>query len=264
MVGDYLRERRTIVSAYYPSNVEQYLFRPPTPGGNGGWQEYYTSVGLMPLDSSSIWIRSNGLRVNNAQVVQSLQGLPQPAAMPGIVWRSTAVPPPTPPTPPTPPARPVEVQAVAVPTQLPNLGSLTGTIRDSATGNPLQSATVVIAGTASGATTNVNGQYTIGNVTPGIYNLNVRRVGYAPASAADVRVASGAPTIVDIRAVMQTVNVTNVAVGRVGGLTVVGVGGSITSMSGSGGVVFCPILEFLAAYNAGRVTSYNDATRCTR
>jgi hypothetical protein len=56
-VGTYLKERGAIVGAFYLSNVEQYLFRPPL-GGNSIHKEFYESVATLPLDESSMFIRS--------------------------------------------------------------------------------------------------------------------------------------------------------------------------------------------------------------
>jgi hypothetical protein len=56
-VGQYLREHGAIVGAFYLSNVEQYLFRPPD-GGLRIDRQFYESVGTFPLDDSSMFIRS--------------------------------------------------------------------------------------------------------------------------------------------------------------------------------------------------------------
>jgi len=60
-VGQYLKEHGAIVGAFYLSNVEQYLFRPPQ-GGSPIHAQFYQSVGTLPLDASSMFIRS-GSRV---------------------------------------------------------------------------------------------------------------------------------------------------------------------------------------------------------
>lgn len=56
-VGQYLKDHGAIVGAFYLSNVEQYLFRPPdqTPPVA---RQFYESVGTLPLDESSMFIRS--------------------------------------------------------------------------------------------------------------------------------------------------------------------------------------------------------------
>jgi hypothetical protein len=52
-VGEYLKGRDAVVTAFYTSNVEQYLFN-----GYGGDQRFYRNVAALPLDSTSTFIRS--------------------------------------------------------------------------------------------------------------------------------------------------------------------------------------------------------------
>ena len=52
-VASYLKDRHLVVSAFYLSNVEQYLFQ-----GDDDWRRFYQNVGTLPLDSSSTFIRS--------------------------------------------------------------------------------------------------------------------------------------------------------------------------------------------------------------
>jgi hypothetical protein len=51
-VGGYVRDRGALVSAFYVSNVEQYL------GRNGIWGQFCANVATLPLDESSTFIRS--------------------------------------------------------------------------------------------------------------------------------------------------------------------------------------------------------------
>jgi hypothetical protein len=51
-VGRYLRERSAIVSAFYLSNVEQYLRQ------DGIWDQFCANVATLPLDDTSTFIRS--------------------------------------------------------------------------------------------------------------------------------------------------------------------------------------------------------------
>ena len=51
-VGRYLKEREATVSAFYLSNVEQYLQR------EGSWYAFCANVATLPLDASSTFIRS--------------------------------------------------------------------------------------------------------------------------------------------------------------------------------------------------------------
>jgi len=51
-VGNYLIEHDTRVSAFYLSNVEQYLFMSPD-----DWKNFYNNVAALPLDSKSAFVR---------------------------------------------------------------------------------------------------------------------------------------------------------------------------------------------------------------
>ena len=52
-VGGWLKDRNATVSAFYLSNVEQYLFRQ-----DDDWRRFLANVGMLPLDSSSTFLRS--------------------------------------------------------------------------------------------------------------------------------------------------------------------------------------------------------------
>jgi hypothetical protein len=68
-VAGYLREHDVPVTAFYLSNVEQYLFNQ-----NDDWRKFFANVGTLPLDSASTFIRSsfNGMGPPNAQLYASL------------------------------------------------------------------------------------------------------------------------------------------------------------------------------------------------
>ncbi len=51
-VGKWVKDRGGLVTTFYTSNVEQYLFQ------NRVWKEYYDNIASMPLDDSSTFIRS--------------------------------------------------------------------------------------------------------------------------------------------------------------------------------------------------------------
>ena len=52
-VGKYLRERNAPVTAFYTSNVEQYLFQQAD-----DWRRFFANVATMPLDAKSTFIRA--------------------------------------------------------------------------------------------------------------------------------------------------------------------------------------------------------------
>ena len=71
-VAQWLRERDLTVTAFYVSNVEQYLFR-----DGRAWERFYSNVSALPIDSTSRFIRSvprasrmplNRVRVGSAPV----------------------------------------------------------------------------------------------------------------------------------------------------------------------------------------------------
>ena len=55
-IGAYLKEHRAVVRAFYVSNVEQYLF------GDGKDRAFYSNVAMLPVDSTSVFIRPYSMR----------------------------------------------------------------------------------------------------------------------------------------------------------------------------------------------------------
>ena len=51
-VGQYVRDHGATVTAFYTSNVEQYLFQ------SDDWKKFFTNVATLPVDSSSTFIRA--------------------------------------------------------------------------------------------------------------------------------------------------------------------------------------------------------------
>jgi hypothetical protein len=74
-VGAYLKEQDAVVTAFYTSNVEQYLFQ------DDGWRRYYRNVAALPLDRSSTFIRAYfpgggiGTPVQSSTLLCSIQEL---------------------------------------------------------------------------------------------------------------------------------------------------------------------------------------------
>jgi hypothetical protein len=72
-VGAYLKQHGGTLTAFYTSNVEQYLFQQ-----GDDWNRFYANVATLPLDSASTFIRSlsngNGFRPGspNSRSVQLL------------------------------------------------------------------------------------------------------------------------------------------------------------------------------------------------
>jgi outer membrane receptor for ferrienterochelin and colicin len=80
-------------------------------------------------------------------------------------------------------------------------GTISGVVTDATTGETVIGANVVIQGTTVGAATDIDGKFTIANVKPGTYNLQVTFVTYKAHVIPDVVVESGKKT--DIQVQMQ-------------------------------------------------------------
>ena len=57
-------------------------------------------------------------------------------------------------------------------------GKISGTVKDTNTNEPLPGCNIIIEGTDLGAATNVDGQFVILNITPGIYTVRASMIGY--------------------------------------------------------------------------------------
>ena len=69
-IAEYLKDHDAIVTTFYVSNVEQYLFRPDPTSRNGGAQRFYENVAGLPLEGSSTFIRVS----NNDAIKQTYPG----------------------------------------------------------------------------------------------------------------------------------------------------------------------------------------------
>lgn len=61
-------------------------------------------------------------------------------------------------------------------------GSIVVSVADSGSNNPIQGATVSLAGTTTIGTTDIHGKVTLSNVTPGAYSVTVKLLGYKSAT----------------------------------------------------------------------------------
>ncbi len=87
---------------------------------------------------------------------------------------------------------------------LANSGKIAGTVTDSETGEPLIGANVFIIESSQGASTDLNGEYVILNVTPGVYSLRVTYVGYQQQLIQNVRVETDRTTTIDLEMSFDT------------------------------------------------------------
>jgi len=68
-------------------------------------------------------------------------------------------------------------------------GKITGVVKDADTGEPLPGANIIVKGTQMGAATNLQGEYIIINVPPGVYTLRTSMMGYKTHITQQVRVS---------------------------------------------------------------------------
>ena len=90
--------------------------------------------------------------------------------------------------------------------------TITGTVTDASTSQPIAGVQVQVTGTNTGATTGDNGRYTIPNLGPGTYTVTFRRVGYNPATVQSVAVTAGAPTTLDQRLTVSVLRLQSMVV----------------------------------------------------
>lgn len=92
-------------------------------------------------------------------------------------------------------------------------GTVTGLITDEVTLAPLPTVQVFLQGTSRGGLTNQEGRFTLNDVPPGSYTLVAQRIGYQEARQANVTVAQGqatsvnlamSPTVLSLQAVVAT------------------------------------------------------------
>jgi len=77
--------------------------------------------------------------------------------------------------------------------QLKQAGSMVGHVINFSTKEPIVSATIVIQGTTIGAATDIEGNFSIKNVSVGTYNIRASALGFQPMVKTDVVISVGKP-----------------------------------------------------------------------
>lgn len=91
-------------------------------------------------------------------------------------------------------------------------GKIAGTITDKTTGEALPGVNVLVLGTSLGASTDLNGQYTILEILPGTYRLQVSMIGYKKVIVEDVVVHIDQTSRVDVALETEAVQAGEVVV----------------------------------------------------
>jgi outer membrane receptor for ferrienterochelin and colicin len=93
-----------------------------------------------------------------------------------------------------------------------NSGSVTGIVRDKATGETMPGVNVVIEGTLRGTSTDADGRFTIPAILPGTWNMVFSFISYKPLRMEGVIVRSGSVTSIDAVMEDQSVELDDIVV----------------------------------------------------
>jgi outer membrane receptor protein involved in Fe transport len=91
-------------------------------------------------------------------------------------------------------------------------GKIAGRINDHEKGEGLPGANVVVMGTNLGAATDPDGTYALMNIRPGVYQLRVTLVGYAPTVISGVKVTADQTTLINVQLTSSAVQLEDVVV----------------------------------------------------
>ena len=91
-------------------------------------------------------------------------------------------------------------------------GKIAGTISDKKTGEPLPGANIVVLETTLGTTTDAEGRYTILEVPPGTYDVQISYVGYEKVKVDGVRVFIDQTARIDVALEEETIEVGEVVI----------------------------------------------------
>jgi len=91
-------------------------------------------------------------------------------------------------------------------------GKLRGKVTDKESGEALIGANVTVEGSSVGASTDVNGEYIILSVQPGVYIIKASYIGYSPITVTNVRVNSNLTTTQDFKLSSTAIQVSAVEI----------------------------------------------------
>ncbi|NBV31120.1 MAG: carboxypeptidase-like regulatory domain-containing protein, partial [Bacteroidetes bacterium] len=83
-------------------------------------------------------------------------------------------------------------------------GSISGVITDKENGETLPGVNVIIRGTSFGASTDLDGRYTIRNIRPGEYSIEISYIGFERLLFTGIRVVAGETTELNAEIVPTT------------------------------------------------------------
>jgi TonB-linked SusC/RagA family outer membrane protein len=122
-------------------------------------------------------------------------------------------------------------------------GTMTGTVTDQATGDPLETARVVLIGTTRIESTGRDGRYTFRGVAPGTYGVRVLRLGYRPETDS-ASVAADESVTLDFALTPAPVQLDEIVTTATGQQSRLEIGNSIATIAASQVAEEAPITEF--------------------
>ena len=127
-------------------------------------------------------------------------------------------------------------------------GKIAGVITDKSTGDPLIGANIIILGTSLGAATDLDGRYTILEVPPGVYQVQITYIGYRKILVDDIRVFIDQTARVDVQLESEAVEVGELVVVAERQLIKPDVATSVTAVSGNE-IKELPVASVMGAVN---------------
>jgi hypothetical protein len=91
-------------------------------------------------------------------------------------------------------------------------GSVSGVVRDHATGETMPGVNVVIEGTLRGTSTGSDGEFTISSLSPGTYSLGFTFISYKPLRLDEIVVSAGETTVISAELTDQSVELDDIVV----------------------------------------------------
>jgi hypothetical protein len=91
-------------------------------------------------------------------------------------------------------------------------GKIKGRVYNEINNEPLQYATVFVQETSSGSYTDSLGNFEVGGLNPGLYNLEVRYAGFAPRVIIEIQVTNSKPYLLDIAMREEETNLDSVVI----------------------------------------------------
>jgi TonB-linked SusC/RagA family outer membrane protein len=122
-------------------------------------------------------------------------------------------------------------------------GVITGTVRDTSGGAPLEAARVILTGTTRIETTDREGGYSFRAVAPGSYQIRVLRVGYRPATQT-VTIADGETATADFAMAAAPVQLDEIVSTATGEQRKLEIGNAVTTIDAARIAETAPITEF--------------------